>query len=88
MVLKIIKTIQNDKGNDKKALKRPFLPLCIVFIILIQYELINLPFYTKMDDKNDIKGKFSVLFHFLLYQPSFLNRFKINRVNFFISTER
>ena len=56
MVLKIIKTIQNDKGNDKKALKRPFLPLCIVFIILIQYELINLPFYTKMDDKNDIKG--------------------------------
>ena len=56
MVFKMIKTIQNDKGNDKKALKSPFLQFCIVFIISIQNESINLPFYTEMDDKNDIKG--------------------------------
>ena len=56
MTFKVIKTIWKDKGNDKKAVKRPFLPFYIAFIISIQYEPINLPFYTKMDDKNNIKG--------------------------------
>ena len=56
MVFKTIKTIRNDKGNNKTALKRPFLPFWIVFIISIQYESINLLFYTKIDDKNNIKG--------------------------------
>ena len=41
-----------------------------------------------MDDKNDIKGEFSVLYHFLSYRPSFLYRFKIDKVNFLISTKR
>ena len=42
MVSKTIKTVRNDKGNVKKAPKRPFLPFCI---ISIQYESIYLLFY-------------------------------------------
>ena len=42
-----------------------------------------------MVDKNDIKGLFSVLYCFYLsYRPSFLYRFKIDKVNFLLSTER
>ena len=55
MVFKTIKTIQNNKENDKKALKRPFLSFHIDFIISIQYESINLSFCIKMNDKNNIK---------------------------------
>ena len=57
MGFKTIKTIRNDKWNNKKDLKRPFyLPFYTVFIISIQYESINLSFYMEMVDKNDIKG--------------------------------
>ena len=61
---------------------------CIVFMISIQYESINLPFYTEMDDENDIKGKLSVLYIFLSYRPSFLYSFNIDKVNFLILTKR
>ena len=57
MGFKTIKTMRIDKWTENKGLKRPFyLPFYTVFIILIQYELINLSFYIEMDDKNDIKG--------------------------------
>ena len=62
----IFKAIQNDNGNDKKALKDLFLLFCIVFIISIQYDSINVSFYIEMDDKNDKKGEFSVLYHFFI----------------------
>ena len=48
--IQMIKTIRNDEGNDKKD------NYFTVFVISIQYESTNLPVYTEMDDKNDIKG--------------------------------
>ena len=62
------KTIRNDKKSLKKAL---YLPFCIFSIISIQYELINLLFYTEMDDKNDIKGEFSILYRFFIVSTIF-----------------
>ena len=46
-----------------------------------------LPFYTEMDDKNDLKGKF--FFNpFYSINHLFLYHFKIDKVNFLLSTER
>ena len=71
MVFKMIKTISKDKGNDKKALKRPFLQFNIVFITSIQYESKHLSFDIEMDDKKDIKGEFSILYHFFIVSTIF-----------------
>ena len=59
MAFKMVNLIWNNKGNNTKALKKPFLTFCIVFIISIQFESINLQFYTEMDDKSD------TYFHFI-----------------------
>ena len=42
-----------------------------------------------MDDKNNIKENFlSCIVFFLSYRPSFLYCFKIDKVNFLVSTKR
>ena len=88
MVFKMIITMRKDKGNDKKALKRPFLQFYIVFITSIQYESKKILFDIEMDDKKDIKGEFSILYLFLSYLPSFPYCFMMDKVNFLISTDQ
>ena len=72
MVFKTIKTIWNDKENETKSLKITYvLPFCIVFVISIQYESINLTFCIEIDDKNDKKGELSVFYHFFIVSTIF-----------------
>ena len=59
------------------------------FFHFLAQRIIYLSFYIEIDDKKDIKQKFTDLYHFdSSYQPSFHNRFIIVKVIFHIWTKR